>query len=279
MSPFSTGTASPPSGTFQDVLAWVETSPDVLGGAMTNDRLRASIHAAGLTTEELSDRIHVDPKTIERWISKGRLPHRANRQEVAQALDRTETFLWPEAHDAAETAANAEAEVVRIYPSRGSIPSTTWGSLIEGAEQSIDILAFAGSFLHDAVPDFINLIEDRAARGVSVRLLFGDPDSSAVAVRGEEEQIGTSLAERCRLSWKYLSPLRDVEGVEMRQHGCTLYASIFRFDDDLLANTHLLGLPASQAPTLHFKRVPAAQLLTKYTEMFDAVWRRGVVAA
>lgn len=124
---------------------------------MTNDRLRASIHAAELTTEELSGRIQVDPKTIERWISKDRVPHRANRQEVARVLDRAETFLWPQAYDAADIAANAEAEVVRIYPSRGSIPSTTWVSLIEGAEHSIDILAFAGSFLHDAVPGFVAL--------------------------------------------------------------------------------------------------------------------------
>lgn len=240
---------------------------------MTNDRLRASIHAAELTTEELSGRIQVDPKTIERWISKDRVPHRANRQEVARVLDRAETFLWPEIHDPADAAANAEAEVVRIYPSRGSIPSTTWASLIEGAEQSIDILAFAGSFLHDTVPGFIHLIKDRAAHGVNVRLLFGDPDSPAVAVRGEEEQIGTSLAERCRLSWKYLTPLKDVEGVEMRQHGCTLYASIFRFDEDLLANTHLLGLPASQAPTLHLRRTPSAQLIIGYKDSFDATWQ------
>lgn len=245
---------------------------------MTNDRLRASIHAAGLTTEDLSGRIQVDPKTIERWISKGRLPHRANRQEVAQVLDRAETYLWPEVHDAADAAANAEAEVVRIYPSRGSIPSTTWVSLVEDAEQSIDILAFAGSFLHDAVPGFIDLIKDRAARGVNVRLLFGDPDSSAVTVRGDEEQIGTSLAERCRLSWKYLAPLNEVEGVEMRQHNCTLYASIFRFDDDLLANTHLLGFPASKAPLFHFRRTPCAQLITKYETSFETAWLKGASA-
>lgn len=240
---------------------------------MTNDRLRASIHAAELTTEELSGRIQVDPKTIERWISKDRVPHRANRQEVARVLDCSETFLWPEVHDPADAAANAEAEVVRIYPSRGSIPSTTWVSLIEGAEQSIDILAFAGSFLHDAVPGFIDLIKDRAAHGVKVRLIFGDPDSSAVTVRGAEEQIGTSLAERCRLSWKYLSPLNKVEGVEMRRHSSTLYASIFRFDDNLLANTHLLGLPASQAPTLHFRCTHTSALFLKYEESFEVTWQ------
>lgn len=244
---------------------------------MTNDRLRASIHAAGLTTEELSGQIQVDPKTIERWVSKGRLPHRANRQEVARVLDRAETFLWPEAHDAADAAANAEAEVVRIYPCRGEIPSTTWVPLLEGARESIDVLAFAGSFLHDAVPGFIERLQQGAQAGVHVRLLLGDPASKAVEVRGREEGIGDSLAERCRLTWKYFAPLMGQTNVHIRAHGSTLYASIFRFDDDWLINSHIISLPASQAPVIHLRdslgRPPTHSLVQKYETAFESVWR------
>lgn len=239
---------------------------------MKNERLRASIHAAGLTTTDLSERIQVDPKTIERWISKGRVPHRSNRQQVARALDRPETFLWPDVHDAEEATANAEAEIVKVYPSRGDIPSATWVSLIQSAEQSIDILAFAGSFLHDAVPGFVDLIKTRAGQGVQVRLLFGDPGSTAVATRGDEEQIGDSLAARCRLSWKYLTPLRDVEGVAMREHGHTLYASIFRFDQELLVNHHLFSVPAAQSSVIHLRQLPGGVMFHRVALSFERVW-------
>lgn len=241
---------------------------------MTNHRLRTSIHAAGLTLQELSERLEVDPKTIERWISKDRLPHRINRQEVARALHRDEDYLWPDAFDTTEATAAAEAEVVKIYASRGEVPSRTWVSLIEASEESIDMLAFAGSFLHDAVPGFIQLLAERASAGVKVRLLFGDPDSLAVAIRGSEEGIGESLAARCALTWKYLAPLQDLDGVEMRSHSSTLYTSMFKFDDDLIANNHLLGTPASQAPTMHLRRIPPSPLFDNYVGALDTAWRK-----
>ena len=62
---------------------------------------------------------------------------------------------------------------MRIYASRGSIPTEKWVSLIDGAQERIDILAFAGSFLHDALPNFVERLKDRAAAGVQVSLLVG----------------------------------------------------------------------------------------------------------
>jgi transcriptional regulator with XRE-family HTH domain len=48
-----------------------------------NDRLRAAIHAKGLTLEDLSVRVGVDPKTVERWIGDdSRRPHRKSRQRL-----------------------------------------------------------------------------------------------------------------------------------------------------------------------------------------------------
>lgn len=54
----------------------------------------------------------------------------------------------------------------------------------------IDLLAFAASFLHDAVPDFADHLAVKARQGVRIRLLFGDPESTAVNLRWEEEGIG-----------------------------------------------------------------------------------------
>ena len=41
---------------------------------MPNDRLRDVLMSKGLTPEEVAERLAVDPKTVERWITAGRTP-------------------------------------------------------------------------------------------------------------------------------------------------------------------------------------------------------------
>ena len=87
---------------------------------MANERLRQTISAAGLTVEDLAQRVSVDPKTVERWISTGRVPHRRHRWYTAKVLDAEESYLWPETLDEEPARAAAAAEVVDIYPHRGA---------------------------------------------------------------------------------------------------------------------------------------------------------------
>jgi hypothetical protein len=62
--------------------------------------------------------------------------------------------------------------------------------------------------------------------------------------------------------------------VGLRLHDTTLYASLYRFDDDLLANTHAYGAPAAQSPTLHLHRLPGGRLFDHYLGSFDRVWQQ-----
>ncbi|SDR05195.1 helix-turn-helix domain-containing protein [Thermostaphylospora chromogena] len=39
---------------------------------MANERLRAALLEKGVSVTELAEAIGVDPKTVERWITKGR---------------------------------------------------------------------------------------------------------------------------------------------------------------------------------------------------------------
>lgn len=144
--------------------------------------------------------------------------------------------------------------------------------LAKGAKESIDLLAYAGSFLHDSIPGFFDHVAERSDKGVRVRLLFGDPTSDAVALRGREEEIDDLMAARCRLTWKYLGPCVKAHRMQARQHGTTLYASIFRFDDVLLANPHAYGASASQSPVLHINRIPGGRLFSHYMDSYDRVW-------
>lgn len=239
---------------------------------MTNERLRTQIGQAGLSTAEFASRVGVDPKTVERWISKGRLPHRAHRVAAAEILSIDEAYLWPQVVDLPQTQAATQAEVVGLYPHRGAVPEQVWSSLIDRAVENIDILAYAGLFLVDTRPDLAETLSEKAAAGASTRILLGDPDSEAVGLRGTEEGIGEFLQSRIRLTLTYLLPAGAAGGVQIRSHSTVLYNSMYRFDDDLLVNSHAYGAPAPQNPVLHLRRVPGGRLFDHYVRSFERVW-------
>jgi len=243
---------------------------------VANERLRAQMAERGVTIDALSEHIGVDRKTVERWITSGRSPHRTHRMKAAALLGRDEAYIWPGAVSERQMSAASEAELVALYPNRGSVPVDLWCQLIEQAEESIDLLAYAGSFLHDAIPDFAERLAARARAGVRVRLLLGDPESDAVALRGEEERIGALMAARCNLTWAYFAELLSVPGVEARKHSTTLYNSIYRFDSIALVNSHAYGAPASQSPMIQFQRVSGGRVFDHYLASFDRVWETGI---
>lgn len=198
----------------------------------------------------------MDPKTVERWISSGRVPHQRHRRATCQVLGADETFLWPELLDDDRARATSKAELLNFYPHRGAIPPNLWVDLIDKAEKNVDILVYAGLFLADAHPDLPGRLATKVEEGVEVRLLFGDPKSDAVAARGREEGIGDALAARIELSLRYFEPVASC----IQLHASTLYNSIYRFDDQMLVNTHVAGAPAAQNPVLHVQRLPGGRV-------------------
>ena len=109
-------------------------------------------------------------------------------------------------------------------------------------------------------------------RGVVIRFIVGDPDSAAVTQRGEEEQIGSSLAARCHMTLARLQSLVDAAGLEIRAHATPLYTSMFRADDTLIANPHLYGAPASDNPAIFIRRDDAPELWRDHQLAFERVW-------
>lgn len=239
---------------------------------MGNQRLRGQLAIAGLTASDLANTIEVDPKTVERWISEGRVPRSRLRSKAAEALAVTEGYLWPSLLDDTRARETSRAEIVTVYPHRGAVPNGVWRRLIEGAEDQVDVLVYAGLFLIDSNPDLPELLVDRAEHGLAARLLFGDPESDVVAWRGREEGIGENLAARIHLSLNYLEPTHGTAGIEIRQHQTVLYNSLYRFDDELLVNTHVMGSPAPKNPVIHVRRLEGGQLFDHYLTSFERVW-------
>lgn len=122
------------------------------------------------------------------------------------------------------------------------------------------------------MPGFVGLLTAAAGRGVPVRFLVGDPEAVIVQRRGEEETIGDNLPARCRLTLSRLAPLNGAEGLDIRTHRTTLYASLFRADDTLIANHHIYGSPASDNPAFVIDRGADPELWAKYETSFDEIW-------
>jgi transcriptional regulator with XRE-family HTH domain len=238
----------------------------------TNERLRGSIASAGLRPAELAESVGVDAKTVERWVTKGRLPHRTHRVAVASALGVDEAYVWPQVLDEPATRSASVAELLELHPSRSAVPHDTWRQLIASTHEALDVLVYAGTFLFEQL-DFTETVRDKARQGVRFRLLLGDETSAAVRLRAEEEGTTGGLEGRIQLHRRYLRDVADLPGVEVRTHATTLYNSLFRFDQDLLVNGHAYGAPAGQSPVLHLRRVPGGRMWDHYMRSFEEVWK------
>lgn len=233
-----------------------------------NERLHDAIRHSGRRLADVADEVGTDPKTVERWVTTGRLPRPASRQKLAEVLAVPESVLWPGAPGAAYGA----SELVGIYTTRVELSPATVGSLLDSAERHIDVLAYAALWLWDSVPDFAGRVAEKASAGVNVRLCLGDPECDAVALRGQEEGVGDGMAGRCRLAATYASTVQRADAGAVRTTSATLYSSVFRFDDEVLVNTHFWGSPASDAPVLHLRRRDDRGMASNALRSFERVW-------
>jgi len=240
-------------------------------GGMPNERLRALLLERGETPAKLADALQVDAKTVERWITKGRVPYRKNRFEVAAFFGVDESYLWPGALDRDQVTAVSESEILAVYPHRSEVPRDVWGHVFSQAGQEIGVLVYAGLFLSEDA-SVQRIFKDKAKAGVRIRILLGDPASQVVTDRGEDEGVGDAMAAKIRNALTMYRPLRAVEGAEFRFHRTVLYNSIYRADDQVLVNTHIQGLTAAYAPVWHLRKLAGGELAALYIDSFERVW-------
>ncbi len=179
--------------------------------------------------------------------------------------------LWPALRQA-RSARAVSSELVALYDQRADVPVSTFTDMLAEARENIDVLVYAAVFLHEGFPRLNDLLRERAAEGCSVRIALGDAESANVRQRGEEERFGHGIESRCRLALMHYRPLLGVPGIEIRTHETTLYNSIYRADDQLLANAHVWGVNAYGAPVWHLRRNGDGGIFDTYAQSFDAVW-------
>jgi hypothetical protein len=235
-----------------------------------NERLRTAMVRTGATPEELALCCGVDAKSVERWIATARVPHRRHRWAAAARLGADEAWLWPAAVPAREQA--GQSELVRLYPDRAGVPRELWARMLDEAREDIAVLVMSGTFYQQTQPRIAIHLADAAERGVRVRLCFGDPAGEAVAIRDREEGIGGTLAAKVRSALTYYRRAAADGQVEMRLHAATLYASLFRYDEEIIVNPHAYGEPASANPALHLRRLDGGQVAAHYMSSYERVW-------
>jgi hypothetical protein len=155
-------------------------------------------------------------------------------------------------------------QVVAFYPHRADTPKRLWMDLLIGAQEEINLFANASLFLPEENPEAIEIINNKAASGVRVRILLGDPAHPTMELRGREERLFDAIPGRIRMALAYYR--------EFRLHGTSLYNSIFRYDDQMLVNQHVYGTYGYLAPILHLRKVPSGDLFETYMRSFELVW-------
>jgi transcriptional regulator with XRE-family HTH domain len=240
-----------------------------VGATQRNDRLDEAMVRRQLSREQVATELGVDPRTVGRWIEdRDRMPFPASRLAMARILEVPVGVLWPQV----ATGPQGTDELLALYPCRTAMPAGYVMSLLREAHQRVDVLAFAGLWLWDAVPDFGATLAAKAANGVEVRCCLGDPDGAATRIRGQEEGLGDGLGARCRIALTYAQRWLAEHPDSLRLHDTTLYASILRFDDDVLVNWHLYGAAAADSPVVHLRRADERGTAATVINSFDRAW-------
>ncbi|MBF6268313.1 helix-turn-helix domain-containing protein, partial [Nocardia farcinica] len=145
---------------------------------MSNERLQGAMAAAKLTKHALAQRLGINVKTVERWITQGRRPHPDMRLATARELGCDEAYLWPELLASRRAIAASVSEVVQFWPTRSEVPHDVWRSLMRKADRRMEVLVYAGGFLVESL-DFADVVRRKAAAGVDIRVLLGASESNS----------------------------------------------------------------------------------------------------
>ncbi|WP_354670895.1 XRE family transcriptional regulator [Actinomadura sp. DC4] len=208
---------------------------------------------------------------MERWIA-GRVPYPRHRGSLADLLDVDEYELWPCLAQRQTQPTQEAVQIQAAYAHRWAVPRKVWVQLFGSAEREIGILAYAALFLAED-DGILRILADKARTGVRVRILLGEPDSRHVIERGSDEGVADAIAAKIRNSLTLYGSLAKIDTAEIRLHSTTLYASIYRADDDLLVNMHAYGATASHAPVIHVRHTTPGDMADTYMASFEQVWR------
>lgn len=242
--------------------------------AARNDALRAAIAAAGWSIDDVAARLEVDAKTVQRWVSQGRHPHRRTREQLARLLQVPSSQLW----DTGEPTLVLRPETPSTWTTRAEVPNTLWAELLDASTERIDVCAYSVMWLIETVPGLIGKLQAARQRGAQVRIALADPDGQHTLARGEAEGIGAGLQDLARISWTLLTPA--AAELDLRQHDLEVPASLWRFDNELLWNPYWAGVGERESPVMRLSLADTKSnrtgLAAAAMKSFDWIWEHSL---
>jgi transcriptional regulator with XRE-family HTH domain len=255
-------------GTLRTFRTRPERPPE--DGQIMNDRLRLAMASASIEPESLARKVGVDPKTVQRWLG-GRMPHPRHRWKICDILGQSEQYIWPQIILGVAGVLQT-SEIVSAYAHRADAPSQLWAGMLEAARGNIDLLGYSMSFFPEQHSGLAQILDEKCARGLRMRIALADPESAEVAARDNLERLGGTLSSRIRATVVHFESLFTNAGVEIRFHDVPLYNAVYRFDDQMLVTPYLYRLRGFQHPLLHLKRLGPAGIFEAYAQQFEAIW-------
>ncbi|MFI6228827.1 helix-turn-helix domain-containing protein [Micromonospora echinospora] len=237
-----------------------------------NHVLKQALAATGLTVADLAERCEVDAKTVERWVSRGRVPHPRSRVRAAEVLGEDVGVLWPEVvRRAVKT--GTDRELVGIYPRRADLPRPVFREAIERANSRLWFGGYTSYFVWLEVPGAVTTLAAKASAGADLRFLLGDPDSPVTAERDRVEATPLTLATRIAMTRAEIA--KADAAIPVRRSDRHIAMSVWVFDDEAIVATHIGAGLGQDSVTLHLRRAQDGGAFDRYVEHFESLWADG----
>ena len=244
-------------------------------GCMPNERLRAALLEHGLTPAALSEQIGVDYKTVERWISLGRVPYRRHRYAVAARLAVDEAYLWPDALSREQVTEASNSEVVAIYPHRSDVPHEVWEQLFSAANRRSGYSSTPGSSWPKR-PPCRRSSPPRPAPGCGCGSCSVTRTARRWPSGAPMRAWGRAWPPGCVTRWCSSGRCAPPAARSSGSTGppCTTRSSAATIK--CWSMTHVYGLAGAYAPAWHLRRVAGGEIVSTYLDSFEKVWETAI---
>ncbi|WP_212833743.1 XRE family transcriptional regulator [Catellatospora sp. TT07R-123] len=178
-------------------------------------------------------------------------------------------MLWPETVRRA-VKLGADRELVAVYPRRLEMPRSLFGDLIAGAQRRLWFGGYTSYFIWLDVEDAGPLLAGKAAAGIDVRFLLGDPESHVT--RDREAVEATPLTVSTRIAMTRAELAKAEVDAQVRLSDRHIAMSVWVFDDDMLVATHIGDGLGQDSVTLHLRRCQDGGAFDRYAAHFEQLW-------